>query len=103
MQPDSAAADALAAVETVVADLSVDILVPNGYDAPRKIEPHGATWSASQSVLRWTLPAVAAGASGVFVAAFKARDGSEAAAAGLSRCRAVLRLRGEGNLWLSDP
>lgn len=76
----------------------MDLLVPPGFEAPRRVEPQGATWSASQAVLRWQLgaPAVPPGASGCLVAAFRVKAGAEAAAAGVSRCHAVLALRGEG-------
>jgi hypothetical protein len=82
------------------AGLTVDLLVPPGFEAPRRVEPAGATWSASQSLLRWQLGAAAVppGAAGSLVAAFRVKEGSEAAAAGIAACRAMLALRGEGGL-----
>jgi hypothetical protein len=73
-------------------------MVPPGFEAPRRVEPQGATWSASQSLLRWQLGAAAVppGAAGSLVAAFRVKAGSEAAAAGIKACRAMLVLRGEG-------
>lgn len=47
-------------------------------------------------MLRWPLGPVGQGASGVLVAAFRVKGGAEAAAAGLARCHAVLKLQGEG-------
>eukprot|EP00775_Hariotina_reticulata_P010746 gene10746-10902_t len=78
------------------ADLCIDLRVPPGFDSPRKVEPAGAVWSSSQSLLRWQVPAVSIGASGCVVAAFRVKDGAEAAAAGIGRCYAVLRLQGQG-------
>jgi hypothetical protein len=80
----------------------VDLLVPPGFEAPRRVQPAGATWSASQSLLRWQLGAAAVppGAAGSLVAAFRVKEGSEAAAAGIAACRAMLALRGEGGLWV---
>lgn len=79
-----------------VADLVVDLFVPPGFAAPRRVAPQGAFWSASQSMLRWPLGVVGQGAAGVAVAAFRVKGGAEAAAAGLARCHAVLKLQGEG-------
>jgi len=84
------------ACSTCAADLCIDLRVPHGFDSPRKVEPAGATWSTSQSLLRWQLPAVGTGASGSMVAAFRVKDGAEAAAAGISKCYAMLRLQGQG-------
>ena len=80
------------------AGLTVDLAMPQGFEAPRRVEPQGATWSASQSLLRWQLGAAAVppGAAGSLVAAFRVKAGSEAAAAGIRACRAMLALRGEG-------
>jgi hypothetical protein len=78
------------------ADLVVDLYVPPGFAAPRRVSPQGAFWSASQSMLRWPLGTVGQGAAGVVVAAFRVKGGAEAAAAGLARCHAVLKLQGEG-------
>jgi hypothetical protein len=78
------------------ADLVVDVYVPPGFAAPRRVSPQGAFWSASQSMLRWPLGTVGQGAAGVVVAAFRIKGGAEAAAAGLARCHAVLKLQGEG-------
>lgn len=87
------------------ADLVVDLFVPPGFAAPRRVSPQGAFWSASQSMLRWPLGTVGQGGAGVVVAAFKVKGGAEAAAAGLARCHAVLKLQGEGGCshgrWLS--
>ncbi|KAF8065809.1 hypothetical protein HT031_002869 [Scenedesmus sp. PABB004] len=77
-------------------ELTVDLAVPPGFGAPRRVQPPGATWAASQSLLRWQLGAAAPGASGSLVAAFRVDAGGEAAAAGLPRCHALLRLRGDG-------
>jgi hypothetical protein len=72
-----------------------DLHVPPGLGAPRRVVPQGAFWCASQCVLRWPLGAVTAGASGAAVAAFRvAKGGAEAAAAGIARCHAVLKLQG---------
>jgi hypothetical protein len=81
----------------------VDLVVPPGFEAPRRVEPQGATWSASQSLLRWQLNAAAVppGAAGSLVAAFRVKAGSEAAAAGIRACRAMLALRGEGECAMS--
>lgn len=79
-----------------VTDLVVDLFVPPGFAAPRRVAPQGAFWSASQSMLRWPLGVVGQGAAGVAVAAFRVKGGAEAAAAGLARCHAVLKLQGEG-------
>jgi hypothetical protein len=78
------------------ADLVADVYVPPGFAAPRRVAPQGAFWSATQSMLRWPLGTVGQGASGVLVAAFRVKGGAEAAAAGLARCHAVLKLQGEG-------
>lgn len=75
-------------------DLVVDLHVPPGFAAPRRVSPQGAFWSASQSMLRWPLGTVGQGATGVLVAAFRVKGGPEAAAAGLARCHAVCRLQG---------
>jgi hypothetical protein len=75
-------------------DLVVDLHVPPGFAAPRRVSPQGAFWSASQSLLRWPLGTVGQGAAGVLVAAFRVKGGPEAAAAGLARCHAVCRLQG---------
>jgi hypothetical protein len=77
-------------------DLVADVYVPPGFAAPRRVAPQGAFWSATQSMLRWPLGTVGQGASGVLVAAFRVKGGAEAAAAGLARCHAVLKLQGEG-------
>eukprot|EP00879_Flechtneria_rotunda_P026706 GHRR01028526.1.p1 GENE.GHRR01028526.1~~GHRR01028526.1.p1 ORF type:complete len:252 (+),score=71.46 GHRR01028526.1:975-1730(+) len=85
--------------ELLAKDLVADLFVPPGFNAPRRIEPQGATWSGSQSLLRWQITPATAGIGGCLVAAFrvtKDKGGVEAAAAGLSRCYAVLRLRGQG-------
>uniref|UniRef100_A0A383W124 MHD domain-containing protein n=1 Tax=Tetradesmus obliquus TaxID=3088 RepID=A0A383W124_TETOB len=84
--------------QLAAAGLTVDLAVPQGFEAPRRVEPQGATWSASQSLLRWQLgpAAVPPGAAGSLVAAFRVKAGSEAAAAGIRACRAMLALRGEG-------
>lgn len=83
-------------------DLVVDVFVPPGFGAPRRVSPQGAFWSASQSLLRWPLGTVGQGAGGVVVAAFRVKGGAEAAAAGLVRCHAVLKLQGEGGwrVWV---
>jgi hypothetical protein len=79
-----------------LADLVVDLFVPPGFAAPRRVSPQGAFWSATQSMLRWPLGTVGQGGAGVVVAAFKVKGGAEAAAAGLARCHAVMKLQGEG-------
>lgn len=83
-------------LEQQAKDLVVDLFVPPGFAAPRRVAPQGAFWSASQSMLRWPLGVVGQGAAGVAVAAFRVKGGAEAAAAGLARCHAVLKLQGEG-------